>query len=77
MYKINWTTEKKKEVINLLDIYFKTYPYAETIYQSDKAQEEGLQLLFEISDVIQPTRSSDGQSGSDSWDNNFGDHAIF
>ena len=77
MYNINWTTTKKKEVINLLDIYFKKYPYAESIFQSDTAQEEGLQLLSEISDIIQPTRNGDGQSNTVNWDNSFGDHAIF
>ena len=77
MYKINWTSEKRKEVLKTLDIYFKKYPYAETIYQSDLAQEEGLQLLSEISDIIQPTRADDGQPNLDIWDNNFGDHTIF
>lgn len=77
MYKINWTSEKKEEVLKTLDIYFKRYPYAETIYQSDLAQEEGLQLLSEISDIIQPTRADNGQPNSDDWDNNFGDHSIF
>ena len=77
MYNINWTTEKQKEVLNLLDIYFKKYPYGENIFQSDTAQEEGLQLLSEISDIIQPTRTDSGQSRIDNWDNNFGDHAIF
>jgi len=77
MYNITWTSEKKKEVIDLLDIYFKKYPYGETIYQSDKAQDDGLQLLSEISDIIQPTRNSNGQSNTVNWDNSFGDHAIF
>lgn len=77
MYSITWTVEKQKEVIDLLDIYFKKYPYGETIYQSDKAQEDGLQLLSEISDIIQPTRNGDGQSNTVNWDNSFGDHAIF
>ena len=77
MYSIDWTSEKRNEVLNSLDIYFKKYPYGETIYQSDLAQEEGLQLLSEISDIIQPTRTDSGQSNSDDWDNNFGDHSIF
>lgn len=77
MYKINWTSEKKEEVLKTLDIYFKRYPYAENIYQSDIAQEEGLQLLSEISDIVQPTRTDNGQPNLDSWDNNFGDHSIF
>ncbi len=77
MYNINWTSEKRKEVLKTLDIYFKKYPYAETIYQSDIAQEEGLQLLSEISDIIQPTRTDNGQPNPDIWDNNFGDHTIF
>jgi hypothetical protein len=77
MYNINWTSEKQKEVLNLLDIYFKKYPYGETIFQSDTAQEESLQLLSEISDIIQPTRSDNGQSSVINWDNSFGDHAIF
>jgi hypothetical protein len=77
MYNINWTLEKRNEVLNSLDIYFKKYPYAENIYQSDIAQEEGLQLLSEISDIIQPTRSDNGEPNLDSWDNTFGDHSIF
>lgn len=77
MYKINWTSAKKKEVLDLIDIYFKKYPYAETIFQSDLAQEDGLQLLSEISDIIQPTRADNGQPSGDTWDNNFGDHTIF
>ena len=77
MYSIDWTLEKRNEVLNSLDIYFKKYPYAETIYQSDIAQEEGLQLLSEISDIIQPTRTDNGQPNSDAWDNTFGDHSIF
>ena len=77
MYNINWTLEKRNEVLNSLDIYFKKYPYAENIYQSDIAQEEGLQLLSEISDIIQPPRSDNGEPNLDSWDNTFGDHSIF
>lgn len=77
MYNINWTEEKQKEVLTLIDIYIKKYPYGENIFQSDTAQEEGLQLLSEISDIIQPTRTDSGQSRIDNWDNNFGDHAIF
>jgi hypothetical protein len=77
MYSINWTSQKRKEVLNSIDIYFKKYPYAETIYQSDLAQEEGLQLLSEISDIIQPIREHNKQSNIDSWDNSFGDHSIF
>ena len=77
MYSIGWTSEKRKEVLNSLDIYFKKYPYAENIYQSDIAQEEGLQLLSEISDIIQPTRTDNGEPDYDSWDNTFGDHSIF
>jgi len=77
MYNINWTTEKRNEVLNSLDIYFKKYPYAENIYQSDIAQEEGLQLLSEISDIIQPIRADNGESNPDGWDNTFGDHSIF
>jgi hypothetical protein len=77
MYNINWTSEKQKEVLTLIDIYIKKYPYGETIYQSDTAQEEGLQLLSEISDIIQPTRADNGQPNPDVWDNNFGDHSIF
>ena len=77
MYNINWTSEKRNEVLKTLDIYFKKYPYAETIYQSDIAQEEGLQLLSEISDIIQPTRTDNRQPNLDIWDNNFGDHSIF
>ena len=77
MYSINWTSQKRKEVVNSLDIYFKKYPYAETIYQSDIAQEDGLQLLSEISDIIQPIRTDNGESNPDSWDNTFGDHSIF
>ena len=77
MYSIDWTSEKRNEVLNSLDIYFKKYPYGETIYQSDLAQEDGLQLLSEISDIIQPTRSDNGQSSTVNWDNSFGDHAIF
>jgi hypothetical protein len=77
MYSIDWTSEKRKEVLNVLDIYFNKYPYGETIYQSDIAQEEGLQLLSEISDIIQPTRTYNGQPNPDIWDNNFGDHSIF
>ena len=77
MYSIDWTPQKRNEVLNSLDIYFKKYPYAENIYQSDIAQEEGLQLLSEISDIIQPTRSDNRQSSTVNWDNSFGDHAIF
>ena len=77
MYNINWTEEKQKEVLTLIDIYIKKYPYGENIFQSDTAQEEGLQLLSEISDIIQPTRSDNGQSSTVNWDNSFGDHAIF
>ena len=77
MYKINWTPEKKTEVINALDTYFKKYPYAESILQSDKAQENGLQLLYEISDIIQPIRDDVGESISYNWDNSIGDHTIF
>jgi hypothetical protein len=77
MYSIDWTSQKIKEVLNSLDIYFKKYPYGETIYQSDLAQEEGLQLLSEISDIIQPTRTDDRQPNPDVWDNTFGDHSIF
>ena len=77
MYSIDWTSEKRNEVLNSLDIYFKKYPYAENIYQSDIAQEEGLQLLSEISDIIQPIRTDNGEPNYDNWDNTFGDHSIF
>jgi hypothetical protein len=77
MYNIKWTTEKQKEVLDLIDIYIKKYPYGETIFQSDKAQEDGIQLLCEISDIVQPVRSDGGKSEPYNWDNSFGDHTIF
>ena len=77
MYKIYWTPEKKSEVIKTLDTYFKKYPYAETILQSDNAQADALQILSEISDIIQPTRDDDREPISCPWDDNFGDHTIF
>lgn len=77
MYNIDWTKQKQKEVLTLIDIYIKKYPYVESIFQSEVAQNEGLQLLSEISDIVQPTRTDSGQPKFDNWDNDFGDHAIF
>jgi hypothetical protein len=60
MYKINWNAEKITDVVNLLDAYFSKYPYGESIYQSDSAQAEGLDLLCVISDTIQPEPKNNG-----------------
>ena len=74
---ITWTNKKKEEVTKLVDIYFNNYPYGESIFQQDKAQEDGLQLLSEIYDIVQPFKPVDGKPESCPWDNNFGDHTIF
>jgi len=77
MYKINWTEEKITEVVNLIDAYFSRYPYGESIYQSDNAQTEGLDLLCVISDTIQPDPVNKNNYIPDEWDNTLGDHSIF
>ena len=77
MYNINWNNQKITEVVNLLDDYFSKYPYGESIYQSDSAQSEGLDLLCVISDTIQPEPISTNSYIPDEWDNTHGDHSIF
>ena len=77
MYKINWNAEKITDVVNLLDAYFSKYPYGESIYQSDSAQAEGLDLLCVISDTIQPEPKNNNEYIHDEWDNTYGDHSIF
>jgi len=77
MYKINWSAEKITDVVNLLDAYFSKYPYGESIYQSDSAQTEGLDLLCVISDTIQPEPKNNDNYIHDEWDNTHGDHSIF
>jgi hypothetical protein len=77
MYKINWNAEKITDVVNLLDAYFSKYPYGESIYQSDSAQTEGLDLLCVISDTIQPEPKNNDNYIHDEWDNTHGDHSIF
>jgi hypothetical protein len=77
MYKINWNAEKITDVVNLLDTYFSKYPYGESIYQSDSAQTEGLDLLCVISDTIQPEPKNNDNYIHDEWDNTHGDHSIF
>jgi hypothetical protein len=77
MYKINWNKQKITEVVNLLDAYFNKYPYGESIYQSDSAQTEGLDLLCVISDTLQPEPKNTNEYTHDEWDNNYGDHSIF
>lgn len=77
MYKINWNTEKITDVVNRLDAYFSKYPYGESIYQSDSAQTEGLDLLCVISDTLQPEPKNNNNYIHDEWDNTHGDHSIF
>jgi hypothetical protein len=77
MYNIFWTSDKKNEVLSLIDTYVKKYPYGESIYQSDQAQIDGLDLLCTISDILQPVLSLDGKSEPCPWDNTHGDHSIF
>ena len=77
MYKINWNAEKITDVVNLLDTYFSKYPYGESIYQSDSAQTEGLDLLCVISDTLQPEPKNNNNHIHDEWDNTHGDHSIF
>lgn len=77
MYKINWNTQKITDVVNRLDAYFSKYPYGESIYQSDSAQTEGLDLLCVISDTLQPEPKNNNDNIHDEWDNTHGDHSIF
>ena len=77
MYKINWNAEKITDVVNLLDAYFSKYPYGESIYQSDSAQTEGLDLLCVISDTIQAEPMNTNPYIPDEWDDKHGDHSIF
>ena len=77
MYKINWNNQKITEVVNLLDAYFSKYPYGESIYQSDSAQTEGLDLLCVISDTIQAEPMNTNPYIPDEWDDKHGDHSIF
>lgn len=53
-YEITWTPEKICNVLKQLEIYFEEHPSGEHIMQSDKAQTEGLDLLSELADIIQP-----------------------
>lgn len=77
MYKINWNAEKITDVVNLLDTYFSKYPYGESIYQSDSAQTEGLDLLCVISDTLQAEPMNTNPYIPDEWDDKHGDHSIF
>ena len=77
MYKINWNAEKITDVVNLLDAYFSKYPYGESIYQSDSAQTEGLDLLCVISDTLQAEPMNTNPYIPDEWDDKHGDHSIF
>ena len=52
MYKIIWTTKKKKEAINLLTEYFQKYGIGESIQQSDDAIFDATELLSNIADDI-------------------------
>ena len=77
MYKINWSAQKITDVVNLLDAYFSKYPYGESIYQSDSAQTEGIDLLCVISDTLQPNPINTNPYTPDEWDDKHGDHSIF
>ena len=51
-YTITWTDSKKEEAITELTSYFSEHGSGESIYQSDKAQIEALEVLAGIADSI-------------------------
>lgn len=77
MYNITWTQEKQKKVLSLIDEYIRKYPYGESIYQSGEAEIDSLELLSEISDILEPVPSERKNPEPCPWDNSHGDHSIF
>lgn len=51
---VNWTPKKKRIVLAWLTLYLSDHPSGEHICQSDSAHIDGIELLCDIADLVEP-----------------------
>jgi hypothetical protein len=58
-YLVTWTPDNICSALKLLEKYLEEHPSGEHIMQSDSAQIEGLELISDIADIVNPTPNVD------------------
>ena len=53
-YVVQWTDKKRLEVLNAIEDYLCRFGTAESIMQTDRAQEDAIEMLADIADIVQP-----------------------
>jgi hypothetical protein len=53
-YIVQWTDKKRLEVLFKIEDYLCRFGTAEAIMQTDRAQEEAIEMLADVADIVQP-----------------------
>jgi hypothetical protein len=53
-YTVQWTDKKRLEVLYMIEDYLCRFGTAETIMETDRAHEDGIEILADIADIVQP-----------------------
>jgi len=53
-YIVQWTDKKRLEVLSKIEDYLCRFGTGDCIVQSDRAEEDGIEMLSDIADIVQP-----------------------
>jgi hypothetical protein len=53
-YIVKWTDKKRLEVLCKIEDYLCKFGTSESIVQNDRAQEDGIEMIADIADIVQP-----------------------
>lgn len=53
-YVVQWTDKKRLEVLYKIEDYLCRFGTSESIVQNDRAQEDGIEMIADIADIVQP-----------------------
>jgi len=60
-YLVTWNDNNVEQVLNLMKKYLEEHPSGEHISQSDSAHFEGIELLCDIADIVEPEYVEDDE----------------